>query len=168
MKRMSFFLSIIVAVMMITMTGCHSDDENNPEFTEYTNPMANNPVNTIDWLKAAKDQAKQRFVIEPGSKGVPFYKQDGQLDITWGAYIKSYTYQEQDYYEVRYGGLNVKGGLKFGILNFQCYIYDSQGNLCYSITGGDAGGPRPGYEHFQNFWDVATFKSLLWEYKTTN
>ncbi len=161
MKRMPFFLLIIAAVMMIPMTGCDSDD--NLEFVEYTNPMANNPANTIDWLKAAKEEAKQRF-----NKGTPINELNGWQDIIWGAYIKSYTYQEHDYYEVRYGGLNVKDGLKLGTLNFQCDIYDSQGNVCYSIIGGDAGGSLPGYEHLSDFWNIATFKSLLWEYKLKN
>lgn len=149
------------------MIGCDKNDEK-IEFIEYTNPMANNPVNSVPWLMTAKEEAKDWFILDPVTGTTRINEQNGWQDIIWGAYIKSYTYQEQDYYEVRYGGLNVKGGLKFGILNFQCNIYDSQGNLCYSITGGDAGGPLPGYEHLSDFWNIATFKSLLWEYKTTN
>ena len=148
------------------MTGCEDDDD--LTFMEYTNPMANNPVNTIDWLIKAKQEAKQWFVIEPSSERIPINEQNGWRDIIWGSYIKWYTYQGEDYYEVRYGMLEMKGGLKFGTLNFQCEIYDSQGNVCYRIIGGDAGVIEPGYEHFSDFWSIATFKSLLWEYKSDN
>lgn len=162
MKKTPIFLLIIAVAMIIPMTGCDSDD--NLEFTEYTNPMANNPANTIDWLITAKQDAKDWFNESKDREDA--IKNDN--NVIWGAYIKLYTYQEQDYYEVRYGGLDVKSELKLGILNFQCEIYDSQGNVCYSIVGGDSGGPRPGYEHLSGFWGIATFKSLLWEYKTTN
>lgn len=160
MKKISFLLLIITTVM-ITMNGCNNDD--NYEFNEYTNPVIANPVNTIDWLTATKNEVKQ-WVKESDIEQVL----QSYPDIIWGAYIKSYTYEEQDYYEVRYGGVGVKNGLKFNIMNFNSKIFDSQGNLCLSVVGGDVINTEPGYEHLSIFWNIATFKSLLWEYKTTN
>lgn len=161
MKRMPFFLLIIAAVMMLSMTGCDSDDD--LTFVEYTNPMANNPVNTIDWLKTAKDEIKQSYIggnIKQERKSYP--------NVIWGGRIRLYTFQEQNYFEIISGGLGLKTELKFAAFPSECDIFDSQGNLCVTIVGGDVVSTLPGYEHLQNFWDVATFKSLLWEYKTTN
>lgn len=166
MRKMPAFLLIIAIAMIIPMIGC--DDDDDLTFVEYTNPMANNPVNTLPWLMKAKQVAKDWFVVDPNSGATPINEQNGWRDVVWGAYIKLYTYQGQEYYEVRYGGLELKSGLKYSFLNFQSYVFDLQGKLCIAIIGGDGVAIQPGYEHLSEFWGVATFKTLLWEYKVNN
>ena len=168
---MPLLLFIIAAVMIIPMIGCSDDDDknNNPEFVEYINPMVNNPVNTIDWLMKKKEEMK----LSLDKNGYTEWQKneqinEGKYDIIAGARIKLYAYNGQDYYEIIFGGLDLKEKLKIAIFPYNCDVYNSQGKLCVSIIGGDAVGTQPGYEHFSNFWETATFKSLLWEYKTNN
>lgn len=53
MKKLLFFL--FVSGIFLSMCSCSDDG-----FKEYTNPMDNNPVNALPWLKEIKESLKQK------------------------------------------------------------------------------------------------------------
>lgn len=150
MKKSTLFLLLSVIVLLTTTTGC-SNDDNDSIFVEYTNPMKNNPASTVNWLR--KEKAELKIKIEELYQSSKYNYPNG--------FIKLYNYKGKDYYEV--GSIDTKPSHNSGTLNST--VYDLQGNSCVSYIGGDAIGTQPGYEDFGDFWETATLKTLLWEYK---
>ncbi len=160
MKNITLFLFFATIILFLPVTGCRDDNDDEMALVEYTNPIENNPVNTLDWLK----EKKETIIKEVDAR----YASNGGAAKNLGGFIEQFAYKGEDYYEIRYGEF-ISGSflkLKDSMFDFNSNVYDSLGNLCVSIIGGDAVALEPGYESFSDFWEVATFKSLLWEYKT--
>jgi len=153
MKKSTLFL-LYVIILLIPTIGCSNDDDKDRTFVEYTNPIDNNPVNTIEWLKKEKSELKNKTnELEQNHVSVKYNEPS--------SFIKLYSYKGEDYYEI--GWEDKKPSHNWGTLN--CTVYDLEGNPCVSYVGGDAIGTHPGYESFNDFWETATLKVLLWEYK---
>lgn len=159
MKNITLFLFFATIILFLPITGC-SDNNNDAEMAlvEYINPSENNPVNTLGWLKEKKETVKKEVDVR--------YATNGGSAKNLGGFIEQLAYKGEDYYEIRYGEFitGSSSKLKDSMFDFNSNVYDSLGNLCVSIIGGDAIATQPGYESFSDFWQVATFKTLLWEY----
>jgi len=149
-NRTSNLFLLLVALFFLPFYGC-SDDKDGSGFVEYTNPMNDNPVNSLSWL----GEERKKIIESMHSERTYFDEIYPILSYPVTSNIQWYQHEGKDYFLILNGTIKVD-------VNY-LFLYDSSGERLLGV------GSEPSYpqndKKLEEFMENATHKALLWEYK---
>lgn len=148
----SYIYLIIIILSATVITSCDKSEDEIPGFIEWVNPVSNNPIQTIDWLKEKKNEV---LTYVESEKDV-YLSYDIPHVIS---YIQSYRYNGAAYYFVFFNMLENPERITFPSI-----IYTADGKVFME----NVPDPKHGYEENKDaeaFFKNATIGNIWWRYR---